>query len=147
MMQLIDFCRAHTIDQILELPDVKERVDLYFQHQELFKDQIKRCSTVHGNLVVYDLRNEAIIYAGNRFMIYALFPKCDISMYVMWGLNKQNTVFAVGKSIFNRSSMVDVGKLMLEYGGGGHEAVGTCQIDNDRAEQALQALIQRIITR
>lgn len=144
MMQLIDYCREHTIEQILDLPDVRERVDLYRDQEDLFKEQIKRCSTVHGNLVVLDLRNEETIYAGNRFMIYALYPECNISIHVMWGLNKLNTVFATGKSITNRTSKTDVGALMLEHGGGGHEAAGTCQVENDDATTVLAQLVERI---
>ncbi len=93
MMNLIDFGKDHSIDQILELPDVKERTDLYFEHEEKFKEQIKRCATVHGNLVVLDLREEEIIYSGNRFVIYALFPQCNISIHVMWGLKKNKILF------------------------------------------------------
>jgi nanoRNase/pAp phosphatase (c-di-AMP/oligoRNAs hydrolase) len=125
---------------------VKERTDLYFEHQDKFKEQVKRCATVHKNLVVLDLRNEETIWAGNRFMIYALFPDTNISMHVMWGFRQQNTVFAVGKSIFDKSSKTNVGPLMLEYGGGGHEAAGTCQVDNAMAEEVRQALIDRITT-
>ena len=121
MMQLIDFCRDHTVEEILDLPDVKERVDLYNKHLEDFKEQIKRCTTVHGKLAVLDLRDEEIIYAGNRFMIYAQFPDTNISIHVLWGLNKMNTVFATGKSIINRTSKTNIGELMLKYGGGGHE--------------------------
>ncbi|MDO8890241.1 MAG: exopolyphosphatase [Sulfurimicrobium sp.] len=144
MMDLIDYCKNHTIDQIMALPDVKERVDLFFDHEEKFKDQLKRCATVYGNLVVLDLRNEEIIYAGNRFMIYALFPETNISIHVLWGLKNQNTVFATGKSILDRSSKTNVGDLMLQYGGGGHQAAGTCQVDNDKAAAVLQELIARI---
>jgi len=144
MMDLIDYCRDHSIDDILKLPDVKERANLYFEHEDAFKEQIKRCSTQHGNLVVLDLRDEEIIYSGNRFMIYALFPQCNISMHVIWGLKKQNTSFAVGKSIFDRSSKVHVGELMLEYGGGGHVAAGTCQIDNEEVEQVKAELIDKL---
>ncbi|MCA1941155.1 MAG: exopolyphosphatase [Caenispirillum bisanense] len=144
MMELIDYCLDHDISKVLELPDVRERTDLYFEHAEKFKEQVTRCATVHKNLVVLDLRNEDTIWAGNRFMIYALFPQTNISMHVMWGFQKQNTVFAVGKSIFDRSSKTNVGKLMLEYGGGGHMAAGTCQVENSMAEEALAALIDRI---
>ncbi|MBQ3920653.1 MAG: exopolyphosphatase, partial [Firmicutes bacterium] len=42
MMQLIDYCRGHNIDEILELPDVKERIDLYFEQEKLFEEQLRR---------------------------------------------------------------------------------------------------------
>ena len=144
MMSLIDACRNHTIDQIMALPDVQERVKLYFEHDALCKEQIRRCARVHGNLVVLDLREEPVIYAGNRFIIYALFPETNISIHVLWGLKQQNTVFATGKSILNRTSNTHIGALMLEYGGGGHENAGTCQVSNDMAEDVLGALVKRI---
>ena len=146
MMDLIAYCKTHSIEQILALPDVKERVDLYFDHEERFKEQIMRCSVAHKNLVVLDLRNEPVIYAGNRFMIYALFPQCNISIHVLWGVKQQNTVFATGKSIVNRASKTNIGELMLQYGGGGHANAGTCQIENEKAEAVLQELIQKITT-
>ena len=144
MMQLIDYCRNHGIGDILQLPDVKERVDIYFDHAPKAREQILRCSKVYNNLVVLDLRNEETIWATNRFTIYALFPETNISIHQMWGLKQQNTVFATGKSILNRSSKTNIGTLMLEYGGGGHENAGTCQIANDQADKVLAELIARI---
>jgi nanoRNase/pAp phosphatase (c-di-AMP/oligoRNAs hydrolase) len=144
MMDLIDYCRNHTIEQIMELPDVKERAEMYFAHEEKFKDQIKRCAKVYGNLVVLDLRHEETIFAGNRFMIYAMYPDCNISIHVLWGVKQQNTVFATGKSILNRSSKTNIGELMLENGGGGHQNAGTCQVANDEAEAVLKKLIAKI---
>lgn len=144
MMDLIKYCRDHTIEEILALPDVQERVALYQEHAEKAKEQILRCATQHGNLVVLDLRGEDTIWAVNRFMVYALFPSANISIHVLWGLQKQNTVLATGKSILDRSSQTHVGNLMLEYGGGGHNAAGTCQIANDQADAVLHTLIQRI---
>jgi nanoRNase/pAp phosphatase (c-di-AMP/oligoRNAs hydrolase) len=144
MMQLIDYCRDHAVGEILGLPDVRERIDLYLEHQAKFKEQLKRCTTVHKNLGVVDLRKEDLVYAGNRFMVYALFPAINISIHAMWGLNKLNTVFATGKSILNRTSKTNIGELMLKYGGGGHENAGTCQVDNDDAERVLKELIAKI---
>jgi nanoRNase/pAp phosphatase (c-di-AMP/oligoRNAs hydrolase) len=143
-MELIDACLTLSVEKILELPDVKERVELYRHHEPKAREQIQRCATVHKNLVVLDLRNEETIYAANRFLIYALFPQCNISIHAMWGLKKQNTVFATGKSILDRSSKTNVGALMLKYGGGGHEAAGTCQPDTDKAEGVLRELIAQI---
>ncbi|MBP8170542.1 MAG: exopolyphosphatase [Azonexus sp.] len=146
MMDLIKYCRNHNIDEILELADVKERVELYFEQAEKAKEQLLRCTTVHKNLAVLDLRDEETIWATNRFMIYALFPQTNISIHILWGVQKQNTVFATGKSILDRGSKTNVGELMLEFGGGGHQAAGTCQVDNDQAAATLQTLITRINT-
>lgn len=144
MMDLIDYCKDHDIDDIMKMPDVQERVQLYFEQSELFKDQVKRCSTIHKNLIVLNLKGEETIYAGNRFMIYALYPDTNISIHQMWGMKQQNTVFAIGKSIVNRSSKTDIGELCLKYNGGGHENAGTCQIDNDKADAVLKELVAKI---
>jgi len=146
MMDLIDCCRDMSIDDILALPDVAERVELFFAQHELFRDQIDRVAEVHDNLVVLDLRGEEMIFAGNRFVVYAMFPDCDISMHVMWGRERRNTVYTVGKSIFDRRNPVDIGELMLGFGGGGHHAAGTCQGPNDTADELKQILIERIVS-
>jgi nanoRNase/pAp phosphatase (c-di-AMP/oligoRNAs hydrolase) len=144
MMALIDHCASMHIDEILALPDVKERINLYFEHEQLFREQIARCARVHGELLVLDLREEEHIYVANRFFIYALYPECTVSMHVLWGRERQNTVFAVGKSIINRDSDLNIGELMLAHGGGGHMNAGTCQIDNDRAQEVMEELVQSI---
>jgi nanoRNase/pAp phosphatase (c-di-AMP/oligoRNAs hydrolase) len=113
MMMLIDACRTLTIDQILDLPDVLERRELYAE----------------------------TIYAANRFLIYALFPECTLSIHVLWGLKMQNTVLAMGKSIIDRSSRLNVGELCLQYGGGGHHAAGTCQVENSWSERTLAEVL------
>jgi len=144
MMQLIDYCREHSIEDILFLPDVRERVDLYRKHADKFVAQIRRCTKVQGKVAVIDLRGEEVIYAGNRFMIYAVFPDCELSIHVLWGLKQQNTVLAAGKSILNRSSKIKLGDLLLEYGGGGHDAAGTCQVANESAETVLHEIVERL---
>ncbi len=144
MMDLMGYCRDKSIEEILKHPDVKERVDLYHEHEHLFNDQLVRCGRMNKNLLVLDLRKEDVIYAGNRFMCYALNPKCNISMHVMWGKDKSNTVFAVGKSILKRDSKTMVGDLMLKYGGGGHVAAGTCQVANADAERIKAELVAAI---
>ena len=144
MMELIDHCITMSVDEILELPDVKERVDLYFEQQELFKQQVSRLAKVHGRVVVLDLRNEETIYAGNRFMVYALYPETQISIHVAWGFKKQNTAVMIGKSIINKGSNANIGELCLKYGGGGHKNAGTCQIDNDKVDEALPVIIEEL---
>ena len=144
MMELIGYCMTHTIDEILDLPDVRERVDLYFDQAQQFKEQLQRIAKVYGKVVVLDLREEEIIHAGNRFMIYALYPETQISVHVAWGFKKQNTAVMIGKSIVNRGSKVDIGKLCLSYGGGGHRNAGTCQLENDKVDEQLPTIIESL---
>ncbi|MBF0417729.1 MAG: exopolyphosphatase [Magnetococcales bacterium] len=145
MMDLIEYCRRHTVEEVLELPDVKERVDYYFEQEELFKTQIQAHTKIHNNLAVLDLRHDDIIYPGNRFMIYALYPQCNISLHILWGQTRKITVFALGRSIFNRTSNTHIGSLCLQYGGGGHAAAGTCQVPTDKATEVRKALEKRIL--
>lgn len=144
MMELIDYCVNHTVDEVLAIPDVKERVDLYFEQAELFKAQLERIAKVHDKVVVVDLRDEEVIYAGNRFMVYAMYPETEISIHVAWGFRKQNTAVMIGKSIVNRASNANIGELCLSYGGGGHKNAGTCQIDNDKVDAALPDIIKAL---
>ncbi len=144
MLKLVDLCAQKPINEIMEDPDVRERVQLYFDEQDKFKEQIQKCTYLDGDIAILDIRKENIIHVGNRFMIYALFPKCNISIHEFYGKQNQNTVFAVGKSIINRSCPIDVGAMMYEYAGGGHVNAGTCQVDNDKADDTRASLISKI---
>jgi nanoRNase/pAp phosphatase (c-di-AMP/oligoRNAs hydrolase) len=141
MMQLIDTCQRYTVEEILQLQDVKERVELYHQQSEAFVEQLQRCTSLRGTVAVIDLRAEAVIHAGNRFVVYALYPACSVSAHVLWGKQRQNTVIAVGKSILNRTSTADIGALMLSYGGGGHANAGTCQVPHHDADRVVEEVI------
>jgi nanoRNase/pAp phosphatase (c-di-AMP/oligoRNAs hydrolase) len=145
MMMLIDACLEHqNVEDILLLPDVEERSQLYFSHAESFTDQLRRVSQLEGDVVVVDLRDEEIIYAGNRFLVYALFPDARVSIHVIWGRQRLNTVLAVGKSIIDRSSPADIGAVMLHYGGGGHVAAGTCQVPHSDAERVIEEIVDAV---
>lgn len=144
MMELIDYCVEHSIEDVLELPDVKERVQMYFEQQEKFKEQIERVHKIEGDVVILPLKEEDIIYTGNRFLVYAMYPEAKISVHIMWGLKKQNTAITIGKSIVNRSSNVNIGEICLKYGGGGHRNAGTCQLDNDKVDEILPEIIAQL---
>ena len=144
MMDLIEHCVNLNIQEIMELPDIKERVNLYFKYEEEFKEQLLRCTSVEKNLLIINYKDEEIIYPGNRFLVYALFPEQNISIHVVWGKDKQNVVFSTGKSIINKTSKTNVGELMLKYGGGGHMAAGGCQIDTLKSNLVLSELVSKI---
>ena len=145
MMQLIDACIDHQdVDEILALPDVAERAVLFRDCAPRFIEQLRRVSHVEGDVVIVDLRDEETIHAGNRFMVYALFPESRVSVHVIWGRQKLNTVFACGKSILDRTSPVDVGEVMLRYGGGGHIAAGTCQVPHEDSARVEKEIIEAL---
>ncbi len=144
MEDLMDACRTQNIDEILENPDVKERAELYFEQDKLFREMVAKHTTTHGNVIVSDLRDVNPIYTGNRFLIYSLYPEQNISMWVVDGRAKLNCPIAVGHSVLNRTSKTDVGNLMLKYGGGGHRQVGTCQIDYDKVTDVIGELVKKM---
>jgi len=141
MEDLVDHCATMTVDEIMELPDVKERVNRYFELDAQFREMLKQYTRTEGNVIVTDLRDVDTIYPGNRFMVYALWPEQNVSIWIVDGRNKANCVFACGHSIVNRTSNVDIGALMLKHGGGGHKAAGTCQVEYANADAVLRDLI------
>ncbi|MBU5470902.1 exopolyphosphatase [Falcatimonas sp. MSJ-15] len=145
MEKLIDACRTMTTEEILNMPDVKERIDVYFEQTALFKEMVKNHTKVEKDVIISDLRGVNPIYSGNRFMIYSMYPKQNISVWIVDGKGGEGCSAAVGYSILNRTSNVNVGSLMLKYGGGGHKAVGTCQFTNDNMDKQLPKLIDEIV--
>jgi nanoRNase/pAp phosphatase (c-di-AMP/oligoRNAs hydrolase) len=144
MKVLARACIDKTIDEILALPDVKERIGVYFEQNDLFAGMVKNHTRLEGPVIVSDLRGVETIYAGNRFLIYAMYPEQNISVWIIDGRNKQNCVISVGYSIINKTASVDVGSLLLAYGGGGHRAVGSCQVPYDDAGRVIGEIVERL---
>jgi len=144
MTSLAQACSEKTIYEILEMPDVKERLDLYFQQTELFKEMVKTHTKTVGRVLLVDMRGVDTIYAGNRFLIYTLYPEQNISLWVVDGRNKSNVAITVGYSIINRTATADVGSILLYYGGGGHKQVGTCQVSYDEADRIIAEIMEKI---
>jgi len=132
------------IEEIMMMSDVKERMEVYFEQAALFRGMIKAHARVDGNAVIIDLRGVETIYAGNRFLLYTLYPEQNISMWIIDGRNKANVAITVGYSIINRSATVDVGSILLKYGGGGHHQVGTCQVAYEDADRVIAEIEEKI---
>ena len=144
MENLIEACRSQDIEEILQNPDVQERVKLYKEQDMLFREMVSAYTETKGNVIVTDLRGVEPIYTGNRFVVYSMFPEQNISVWIVDGRGKQNCPIAVGHSILNRTSKTDVGKLMLENGGGGHRQVGTCQVPYEDADRVIASLVAKM---
>lgn len=144
MLELINHIENLSIEEILKLDDFKERIDTYFEYEEKFKEQINKISKINKNLLILDYRNEELIYPGNRFLSYAMFQDINVSLTITWGKEKQNIVVYLGKSIFKRDAKVNIGLLMLEYGGGGHDTAGACQLMTNTADREIEKIIEAV---
>ena len=144
MEKLIDWCREMTIDEIMNIPDIVERKELYFEQTEKFIDMIKDNTVLRDKVIITDLRGQETIYTGNRFVIYSLYPEANISCWIVSGKGGQGCSCAVGYSVLNKTSNVDVGALMLKYGGGGHKVVGTCQFSDEKMEEMIPKLLDEL---
>jgi nanoRNase/pAp phosphatase (c-di-AMP/oligoRNAs hydrolase) len=144
MRNLIDYCAKHNIDEILEIEEVKQRVDLYFKYEKEFHEQLEKCTKIYDNVAVIDYKDEEIIYPGNRFLVYAMYPKINVSIHVSYTYDRDKLVYSTGKSIINKTSNTNIGELMLKYGGGGHKAAGGCQIPLAEAPKVLEEIIAKL---
>jgi nanoRNase/pAp phosphatase (c-di-AMP/oligoRNAs hydrolase) len=144
MFRMIELMGTHTVDEILNMHDIKQRVKRYFEQEEKFKRLLKKTSRRDGNVIVTDTRGVKEMPTGNRFFIYTLFPECNISIRIMDGKDGKNIAAAIGHSIFNRTSKTNIGALCTKYGGGGHKGAGTVQLDTKNAESKLKEIIHRM---
>ncbi len=132
-----------SIEQILSLPDIVERIHIYKTYQDHFIKQIKRCSTTYKHLVVVDLSHEDIIYPGNPFMVYALYPEADISMIIQ---NSGDTSdFEIGASIINLNNSLDIGAMLRSMGGSGHKKEGKIKCAQSDKNNLKMKLIESIL--
>ncbi|MDR0948939.1 MAG: exopolyphosphatase [Lachnospiraceae bacterium] len=146
MEELIDACRTMTTEEILVLPDVVERIEVYHEQTALFKEMVLAHSYTRGSLLISDLRGVDPIYSCNRFMVYSMYPEQNISAWIVNGKGGHGCSAAVGYSILNRSSQVNVGSLMLKYHGGGHKNVGTCQFSDEEMAEELPKMLEELET-
>jgi nanoRNase/pAp phosphatase (c-di-AMP/oligoRNAs hydrolase) len=142
MKELALACATKDISEILAMNDVKERVDVYYEQDKLFREMLSKYVKKEDKVLVVDLRGVETIYAGNRFLMYTLYPDQNISVWIIDGRNKVNCAITVGYSITNRTANVDVGNLLYKYGGGGHHQVGTCQVPYNSADKTIREIIE-----
>ena len=143
MKELAKACMSMRIDEILNISHVKERLNVYFEQNALFKEMLQEHVVTDGHVLLADLRGVETIYTGNRFLIYTLYPEQNISVWVVDGKNKVNCAITVGYSIINRTANVDVGSMLFKYGGGGHKQVGTCQVPYEDADRIIKEIVEK----
>ena len=143
MKELAAACASKPIEEIMAMPDVKEREKVYFEQEKMFHEMLQKVCRADGSVIVADLRGVETIYAGNRFLMYTMFPEQNVSVWIVDGRGKMNCAITVGYSVVNRGATVDVGSLLLKFGGGGHHQVGTCQVAYEDADKTIAEIIEQ----
>ena len=146
MEKLLVACSKNTTEEILAMSDVQERIEVYMEQTEKFKEMVLAHSRTEGKVLITDLRGVDHIYTCNRFMVYSMFPKQNISAWIVSGRGGQGCSAAVGYSILNKTCNVNVGSLMLKYNGGGHKKVGTCQFSPENMDTDLPKMLDELIS-
>ena len=143
-LSLMDALRDQSIEQILQMPEVKNRIDRMKSEWEQFKQLTIQHSKMEKNVVITDFRDVDPVPVGNRFLVYTLFPEANVSVRIHWGPKKQHVAVVVGHAIFNRTCQVNVGELMSEYGGGGHYGAGSALIWEESSAEEIREIIRKL---
>ncbi len=141
---LVERIRSKGVDAILFEPDIRERAATLQKQDHAFRDFLVRNSTVHDNVVITDYRKVENPPVGNRFLVYAVFPECNVSLRVQWGPERKFVAVNIGHSILNRTCGVNVGELCRDYGGGGHVGAGACVLGVMSAELAIKVMTRKL---
>lgn len=140
---MVKWIQEYSLEEILEIPEVKEKCAQFLAEQEKFGALLKKHSRLDGNVIITDLRELDRTPIGNRFLIYTLFPDGNISFRIFKGRNN-DLVAALGHNIFNRTCKTDVGILLGEYSGGGHKGAGTVQFPIEVADEKFREIIEKL---
>jgi hypothetical protein len=144
-LRLIELLRDVPVEEILKDPDVDQRCQEVLDSQKRLKKILLQRATLKGNVIFVDLRGIKDLPEGNRFLIYTLFPKGNISLKITNDSQRpKTTAISVGYNIFNTTSKVNVGALLEKFGGGGHRVVGSCRVPNGEAEKAIAQILEAI---
>lgn len=140
---LISWLREKPIKEIMELPEVKKRTDAVLEELRTAKEHITKHSRQDENVIVTDiLKFKGRFHDGNRFLIYTLFPEANISMKIADFPEREGYMkVSVGKSIFVKTSNINVGELMAKYGGGGHKGAGSCRFPKSEADKNIPEIL------
>jgi len=140
----LGWLRDKPIREVLVQEEVRQRIIRMFEQNEDFCWTLVQYSRLNDNVIFTDFRRVSEPPAGNRFLVYTIFPEANVSVRAQWGPGKKCVMVSVGHSIFNRSCKASVGELMSDYGGGGHRGAGSAPLPVMEAETKLLEIIESL---
>jgi len=143
-MTLVELLKTSALDVVLRSPEVARRVNIYLENDFKFLQVLNDHTRIDKNVIITDFRKISSIPVGNRFLIYTLYPECNVSVRIQWGPRQEFVATTIGYSILNRTCKTDIGRLCSEYGGGGHKGAGACTLDPVSADSKLDEIIKKL---
>ncbi len=144
--ELVHMLWKNSIQTVMENDLVAEKCRKTIQENSSYKEFLKNFTKLIGPVSVTDFRPLKIPPAGNRFLVYSLFPEAVVNMRIRYDINDRNTILvSVGHSIFNRNCHVNVGDMLSRFEGGGHAAAGACGFDARKADDYIPKIIDILV--
>jgi hypothetical protein len=140
-LDLLPAVRTKPIQEVLDLPSVRERARRLREQDRRFREVAVAHSRLDEAVVVTDFRSVDPLPVGNRFLIYTVFPEATVSLRIQRGRAPETISVSVGRSIFNRASRANIGILMSLYGGGGQPGAGACVLPADTADAKIAEIV------
>jgi hypothetical protein len=141
--EMVERLMSRDMDEVMADPQVIQRCDRVIAENKAYEVHLKQHTRIQGIVTITDFRGLDPVPNGNRFLVYSLFPKTVVNMKIFY--EKSQTVIKLGHSIINRNCNVNVGKLLSQYGGGGHKGAGACRLETDGAEHHIKDILDILV--
>ncbi len=144
--RLVSLLKSMGINDVMEDKEVKKRAACVREENMVFERHLRKYTKTRAGITITDFRDLDTVPMGNRFLVYHLFPD-TIAGITIRKKNRDNKhiLLSVGKSIFNNKSQVNIGRLLSNYNGGGHDGAGGCTLDVESADADIREIINIMV--
>jgi len=144
--KLIDLIGKYDIQELLDDPAVKRRCQDVIKQNEQYALHLKENTHLEKHVAITDFRHLKKPPAGNRFLVYSLFPESFVNVRIRYEENNKEIIAVnVGHSIFNPHCNVNAGLLLADFGGGGHRGAASTRFHVSKAEEFIPQIIDTLL--
>jgi hypothetical protein len=144
--KLARLMRENDMGHVMRDPDVQTYCHRVMQQNSDYAGWLKRYTRVVGQAAITDFRLLSHPPSGNRYLAYCLFPECIVSLRIRYqDATRQTVIVNIGHSIFNRHCRVHAGRLLANFGGGGHHGAASARFPTAMAETYLPQIIGALV--
>jgi hypothetical protein len=140
--RLVRLLRGTAIGQVMADTEVQSRCRRVVEANARYAQHLKACTRVERRVSVTDFRLLEPAPAGNRFLVYSLFPETVVNVRIRYEDQRKLTlVVNIGRSIFNGGCNVHIGSMLTAFEGGGHRGAGSTRFPAAKAGDYLPRIL------